>query len=389
MNFPKLKNALICRITPYVLVLGAFILPIIAVIALPFIPESVKPYLVIGLVGALIVYLSKNFAVLMMMDITLATLHCHNSARKRYDLPGGRNSESIEKSLNSFGKPYDPIAVLPKPSALRYKFSSSATVYAKGIERVIALYKTDYLDKEEYNEIQRSAKANSLSLKGKKKQRILDSQQKKAPIHRVTVFVIIAKNVEEKLYENLYDKVSKNGGDDDEDSYIPCVINLNNRTCVFNSLSSPYVGFGYPVKNRGIKFVKKYVFGGNMPKSNRHMMDPIKDIDREMSIWSFWSNMKKEIIDNDKKAKKRYETMDHGEIVVDDDCLYVKWNDKGTCILLEFDKEAKKVTVYPAYTWDYPKSNPIAKKTSKEINGLVEEYFKSQGFKCEFITFDE
>lgn len=58
MNFPRLKNALLCRILVYVIVLGAFIAPIIIVVNLKFIPDTVKVLVGIGLaVGFYIIFL--------------------------------------------------------------------------------------------------------------------------------------------------------------------------------------------------------------------------------------------------------------------------------------------------------------------------------------------
>ena len=51
------------------------------------------------------------------------------------------------------------------------------TVYSSGIERIVAAYEVDYLDRENYRDIFSSAKTNSKVLIGKKKARFLDSQQ--------------------------------------------------------------------------------------------------------------------------------------------------------------------------------------------------------------------
>ena len=42
LEFPKLKNALLCRILVYVVVLGGFIAPIIIVANLNFVPVAIK-----------------------------------------------------------------------------------------------------------------------------------------------------------------------------------------------------------------------------------------------------------------------------------------------------------------------------------------------------------
>ena len=64
MNFPRLKNALLCRILVYVVVLGGFIAPIIIVANLKFVPVAVKVIVSMGLTVGFLVYLIKNFVLL-------------------------------------------------------------------------------------------------------------------------------------------------------------------------------------------------------------------------------------------------------------------------------------------------------------------------------------
>ena len=87
LKSPKLNNALLCRILVYVVVLGGFIAPIIIVANLKFVPEAIKVIVGIGLAVGLLIYLIKNFVLLMAMDVGLAMLHCHNTARKQFVLP--------------------------------------------------------------------------------------------------------------------------------------------------------------------------------------------------------------------------------------------------------------------------------------------------------------
>ena len=48
LNFPQLKNALLCRILVYVVVLGGFIAPIIIIANLDFVHETIK--VVVGII---------------------------------------------------------------------------------------------------------------------------------------------------------------------------------------------------------------------------------------------------------------------------------------------------------------------------------------------------
>lgn len=387
MKYPKLKQPLLCQILTYVLVLGMFILPIVVICCLDFIPEDIRAFAVIALVIGLLVYLFKNFVVLMGLDIGLDLLHCNLSARTCYDLPRGRYAEAIEKSICHFGTACAPAPIHPQPFQLRYRFNSPVTVYTKGIEKVVAAYKADLLDLEQYRSILCSAKANSKALSGWKKPFFLDSAQKKAPLNRVTVIVIFAQKVEEKLWNDLYEQVCKQAGDEWDDAIVPCVIDLDKRQCVFNSVRLPYTGFAYPAKNRGIRLVKRFVFNSHISlRDNHNHVTPIEDMDIEKSLWDFWKELAKEAKDSDKKMNKRMESMADGQIILEEDLLYLKWGEKAVCLWVDWDEEKKTAEVESVTHWNYPKANPIAKKTIAEIKSAIIRHFSNQGYT---ITFEE
>ncbi len=137
MRFPRLKNALLCRILVYVVVLGSFFASMAVIVSLNFIPEIVKSIACIGLLIAFSIYLVRNFILLMAMDIQLATLHCRNTARKRFALPHSFSVDTVEKRISRFGKKYTPIPIAPTPNLLQYKSQTSMTIWASGIEKVI------------------------------------------------------------------------------------------------------------------------------------------------------------------------------------------------------------------------------------------------------------
>ena len=389
LNFPRLKNALLCRILVYVVILGGFIAPIIVVINLKFIPENVKVIVVIGLAIGLVIYLIKNLVLLMTMDIGLAMLHCQNTARKRFVLPHSFSVQKIEKRISWFGQKYEPISIFPCPETLRYKSNAPITIYSSGIEKVIATYYADILDKDQYRLIVNSAIRNSEALKGKKKHRFLDKSQKSSPLNRVTVIVIYAKQVEEEFRNELFDIVCKNGGDGFDTSVLPCVVDLEKRICTFDSLRIPYMGFQYPVKNRGIKIIRKYLFNNKFPLvDSPDTLDSIKDLNPEQSLWSFWKTTKKELITDDKEIKKRFEKMEHREIVFEDGYIYLKWEDRGIWRSVELNDESRIADIDAIDFWDYPKPNKIAKDTVKEIKNLINTYFAGCGYAVKYISYE-
>lgn len=389
LEFPKLKNALLCRILVYVVVLGGFITPIIIVANLNFVPETIKIIAGITLAIALLIYLIKNFMLLMAMDIGLATLHCNNTARKRFALPRSFAIKNVENRILKYGKQYSPIAISPRPHILQYKSNAPLTIYSSGIEKVIAVYHIDFLDKSQYHSIINSAIANSNSLKGKKKHRFLDKSQKKSPLNRVTVIFIFAKQVDSDFRDNLFKSVCQNGGDGFDTAAIPCVVDLETQLATFDSMRIPYAGFQYPVKNRGIKLIRKCLFNGKLTFAiSPDAVDPIKDMNPEQSLWSFWRTMKKELILDEKEAKKRYEKMKHKELVFDDGYIYLKWEDKGIWVSVEIDEETKIAEIDELDSWYYPKQNKIAKTTIKEIKNIINSYFAELGYTTKFLSYD-
>ena len=387
MNQPKLKYPRLCRILTYVVVIGAAILPIILVFQFP-VPDGVKVVVLLASLCGLLVYLFRNFLVLMMLDMTLAMLSCYRTGRSKYHLPQHRSADAIRSSILRYGVSCDPSPIKPTPSALRYKFSNPMTVYSRGIEKVVVAYEIDLLTRDLYRDIFSSAKTNSRFLTGRKKARFLDKEQKKQPLHRVTVIVILAHKIDAPLVPELYELVCKQCGNEDEDCLVPCVIDLENHTCVFNCLRVPYVGFNYAVKNRGIRIIKNRVFGGSLPLTDEYRLSSMKDTDPEMSIWDFWRELHHQVVGAERKTKKQFESMAEREIRMVGEVLYLKWDGFGVCQTVEFDTESKTAKVESVTNWAYPKSQPIGKKTIRKIEDYIFSYFQKQEYTVTFITFE-
>lgn len=386
MNHPKLKYPRLCRILTYIVVIGTGLLPTIVFFNLP-VPDGLKVIVLLGSLIGLFIYLIRNFLVLMMMDMVLAMESCYRTARSKYYLPQHRSADAIRSSILRYGVSCDPSPIKPTPSALRYKFSNPMTVYSRGIEKVVVAYEIDLLTRDLYRDIFSSAKTNSRFLTGRKKARFLDKEQKKQPLHRVTVIVILAHKIDAPLVPELYELVCKQCGNEDEDCLVPCVIDLENYTCVFNCLRVPYVGFNYAVKNRGIRIIKNRVFGGSLPLTDEYRLSSMKDADPEMSLWDFWRELHHQFIGAERKTKKQFEAMSEREIHMVGDVLYLKWDQRGTCQTVKVDTESKTVKVESVTNWAYPKSQPIGKKTIRKIEDYIFSYFQKQEYTVTFITF--
>lgn len=391
MKYPKIKNALLCRILIYIVVVGGFLFPIIPICLLPFIPEGTKVLISLALVVALIVYMVKNFVTLMTMDATLAFINCFRNARTLFNLPNNFSIKKIQNKVLRFGISCDAQPIFPQPDSLQYKFKTSWDIYSKGTEKVVATYRAEHLDKELYLKIFNSAKRNSKALTGTKKPLFLDKEQKKAPLKRITVIFIFAQTIEERFRSDMYDTLCKQNGDEIDDCYLPCVIDLERKLCSFNSIRFPEFGLGRHAINTGIKYISKTIFGGKPSlKNNHHFVSENFDNDLDDSLWTFWKDTKKEVAGDEKGRRKRFEEMEHKQIIFDkeDEFIYVKWENNGLWLSVILNEDTGIVEVDSIHSWDYPKSNIIAKKTIKEIEKTISIYFAGIGYSAKFTVDD-
>ena len=201
----------------------------------------------------------------------------------------------------------------------------------------------------------------------------------------MTVIVIFAKRVDEALGDGLFETVCQNGGDGYDTAIIPCVVDLKTRFVTFDSVRIPYVGFQYPVKNRGIRLIRKYLFHNKLPLAkSKDRLDPIRDTDPEQSLWSLWRMAKKEMVSADREVRKQYQKMAHRDIFFEDGFLYLKWEERGILLPVEMNEELKEAKIEEIEFWDYPKSNKVAKETAKEMKSLIIAYFSELGYTAKF-----
>lgn len=114
-----------------------FIAPIIIVVNLKFIPDTVKVLVGIGLAVGFLYYILKNSALLMGMDAGLAILHCNYTARKRFVLPQSFSIQKVEKRIGRFGQKYEPTAIFPRPETLQYKSHAPIMIYSAVLRRLL------------------------------------------------------------------------------------------------------------------------------------------------------------------------------------------------------------------------------------------------------------
>ena len=382
MPFPKLKHPSLCRVTLYFTVLLPLAIAalIIYVAYLLSAPNVVILLLTVASLVGMIAFLKINYQLLFVVDLMLAAFAAELHAHRRFPLPESFSVEKAEKRLSRFGSQRNPVPGFIKPSMLRFKSSRSFTVYARAIEKTVAVYHVDILDPDSYRKIIDSANACYLSLKDSVKHPFSGRDVKKAPLNRVIVIVIFAKSVDAVFASDLGEIVGKNGGDGYDTSVLPCVVDLGSRYCFFDARKEIYNGFQYPVKNRGIKLIRKYLFGGRLPAVPSDFSAMLTGgYDPEMTVWAFVRRVKRELIDDELEEKKRYGLMKNG-----DGADYVKLRDREIMTLFDTDEESRKVNVGFIDAWDWPSRGPVAIKTKEEIKSLITDYFGAKGYRTVF-----
>ena len=118
------------------------------------------------------------------------------------------------------------------------------------------------------------------------------------------------------------------------------------------------------------------------------MLASDNDFDPEQSLWSFWRATKRELILDDKEAKKRFEKMKHRDIVMENGYIYLKWENRGIWTSINFDEELRLAEIDAIDSWDYPKSNKIANNTVNEIKSLINTYCAGLGYTAKYISYE-
>lgn len=386
LGYPKIKHAMLCRILVYLVVIGGFSLPVAIAFSLDFLSDDLKMLMLMVTIIGLGIYIWKNLVVLMGMDLYLAMIHCHQTARKFFVLRDSFSSKKAKKRLSHFGRSFSVSSHSPQPEIFRYRKIKSMTMYADHIEKYLLVFCHDFLDKEAYLSVIASAKANVRIFEEKNKFLQKGRSTKKQTSDRVTVIVIFAKAAEDRFVREFTDDLCKKGSNDFDVSVLPCVVILDSHRCIFDSERLPYNGMKYPVKNRGIRMIRRYLFGGFFPYSiSTAEFEPLPEYDEESSLWHFWRTLIKEERMENKSFKKNFKKMEHQEIRFDGDYIYLKWNDRGVWLAVKISEDQKLAEIDAVDMWIYPKTNKISKATIKEINDLIRSYFKERGYSVRFV----
>ena len=395
LQFPQLKQTLLCKIFLCLMMLKYAIFGIL-VGTLSVIPDNVKVFLIVGACILTLADMFRNFAFYLTTEMTLEELHCLLTGGWEFSLPQAFSAQELVQRCGSFGRAYEPAVLAPRPAILRYRSGRPAQMFASGIEKIIAVYPVAMLDEDTYRRIHASAAQNAKALKGKKKHILLEKPQRKAPIDQVTVALIVADQVEEAFRSKLKNVASKQVGDGETVSMIPCVVDLEKQRCIFDSTREVFLDGHYPVKNRGIRLIKRYLFRGGLQRigdSNDFLKNEAAAAENgeekevlEMSFREFTRMTKKEMAGCDEEDAKRFKQMKHREIVVEGEYLYLKWEQSGIWTALEMDEKARTVKIDPIESWYYPRARKIDKETVKKLKKEIGAYFAGEGCTVKYNT---
>lgn len=394
-QFPQLKQTLLCKIFLCLMMLKYAIFGIL-VGTLSVIPDNVKVFLIVGACILTLADMFRNFAFYLTTEMTLEVLHCLLTGGWEFSLPQAFSAQELVQRCGSFGRAYEPAVLAPRPAILRYRSGRPAQMFASGIEKIIAVYPVAMLDEDTYRRIHASAAQNAKALKGRMKHVLLARPQKKTPIEQVTVVLIVADQVEEAFRSKLKNVASKQVGDGETVSMIPCVVDLEKQRCIFDSTREVFLDGHYPVKNRGIRLIKRYLFRGGLQRigdSNDFLKNEAAAAENgeekevlEMSFREFTRMTKKEMAGCDEEDAKRFKQMKHREIVVEGEYLYLKWEQSGIWTALEMDEKARTVKLDPIVSWYYPRARKIDKETVKKPKKEIGAYFAGEGCTVKYNT---
>lgn len=393
-RFPQVKQPLLCGLLT-VLILLRYVLIAAFICRLSGIPEWIKNLSRFGTGVLTLADLCENG--LLYLELLLMACFMCGSVKGicEFALPRAFSAQKLMRRCRFFGWPCDPIETTLRPALLRYwNGHPKLSVSASGIEKIIAVYPVAMLDEDTYRRIRASASLNAEALKGRMKHVLLARPQKKAPIVQVTVVMILAGQVEETFRSTLRDAVCRDGGNGETVSELPCVVDLERQVCTFDGMREMFLGH-YPVKNCGIRLIKRYLFRGRLRrigsgedglKSRALLPEDMEEQEfLEMSFWELCRTAKQEMKAwmaaeyIGKESAKRFKQMKHREIVVEGEYLYLKWEQSGIWTALERDEEARSVKLNPIVSWYYPRARKIDKETVKKIKKEISTYFAGEG----------
>ena len=281
---PNLDHPLFCRIIFILIIFSLSIVPLCVVSSLTFLPTPLLPIICIIYVAFYLFIFFKKLEVIFAVDSILAIMQCFTTSRLYFKLPEHFSAEYIEKKITHFGKRVNTETSLTGYIRMKIKKTSNAFFGSNSYILYVAMLRKEIIDVDQYNKT-----VTSLSKLANSQIKFKNDNYKK----NVTVILIIADKVSDQLRSVLYDTIRKNSGDGFDISILPCIVDMENRTCTFDSERIPWLLFDYPIKNKGIRFIRRLIFKGSLtlsesPKESNAFLEKYK----QYSLWKLWKEIK-------------------------------------------------------------------------------------------------
>lgn len=373
----KLSNPRRAYLLGSLLVIGA---PFFAGL-LPFlIPTLRTEHRIIAalLLGLLVLaWIIGHFGQLLSVEMVLMAMCAYDKARRSYPsaAAGKEWEDQILRRANRIGKAVTPAPLAPAPDLLIYRSAPSMTVLQRSIEKLILLYRTDLLDREELGRILQSARENVRVYAGSTHHRFLDKEQKAASPAVCAAVLILAQAVEDDLREELFACLSKENGDGYDTAVLPCVIDLARGIAVLDSLELPSF-IGTPAKNRTLRMIGRCVFGGDLPwRKSTDRLPPDSDLDQGATLLSLWKQADSDAREFAHREKQIFESLKDEEGRVDEELFYVKLGKRALSLFFEKNRAETLVYLDEPTTWDHPRTSDVSEKDAERIRVIAEQTF--------------
>ncbi len=380
----KMKNPNLCV---FVLFLPVILITLLGIVAMLVFSEEIGiPCFLVAVVLDL-VYLIKNFVEIMSIGLMAEQVSNWQKTRLWFDI-GNENetaqeiAQRITERCKSHGKEKQVKTDCPELVSIRYKRYRSLMLDVAASEKIVLLYRTDYLDSNTYSNIMQSAKSAVKEMKCKVTDlNFLEKEQKKAPVITAAAMIIIADSID----FNLPQKIRKTP-EFTETAVMPCAIDLTAKRCYFDGMRDLSFGGSAPVKNRTIKLIVKTVFNGKLPLKNNENFD-YDILDRnatEVTLAELHKSYKEADAENSADIKRMGKTLGDGDVRIKDGFLYLKHGERLAVFgVFEDEDNPTVVEIGTDDFWSYPKKSKISKNDTAILKKRTKEFFKDK--KVSFI----
>ena len=375
MRFPKLKHTVLCQLLQ--LIPGILFFLVLIALMIIAVPKgrwnTIAGILAMGTAVFSIWYLVHNFMFLMGTDILFRAIRQWRIDREEYvtDRNGASRQEVQRRILRRCRRWGREVAVTGTDTGivcLRFRHSQSPTVFYSVVEKRLAICSVSHLDRETYSKItQRVCSQIKRIPDGRPLFKV--GAERKAPIGRMLVVIILADTVDETVKKLARDKLLLSG----VGYALPCVAECSTQRYYTDCTKEPYLAgmVGRPEKNYAADLVRRIVFAGRLPRENAatRPSSPLEK-DQEQSFWEFIRRWKEESREEngqfEREAGKMLERLSDGQVRMGKHAIYCKMDKRIACCDFFPDEEDDRLLYLSMDDkWEVPrkmKKYPIRRK---------------------------